>query len=209
MVCPVCGQRKARRACPALGRQICPVCCGTKRLTEIQCPADCPYLVSSREHPPAVAVRQQQRDLALMVHAARDLSERQSQLLLLTSTLLVGHASPGLQPLCDEDVLDAMEALAATYETSARGVIYEHRPESASAAQLVAALKPVLAEAARGAAGSFDRDAAVALRRLQEAGRQAHDAANRRAFVELLGRVIHPKAPERTAEAEHPRLIVP
>ena len=35
MACPVCGQRKARRECPALGQTICTVCCATKRLVEI------------------------------------------------------------------------------------------------------------------------------------------------------------------------------
>ena len=44
MVCPLCGERKAKRACPALNRHICAVCCGTKRLVEINCPADCVYL---------------------------------------------------------------------------------------------------------------------------------------------------------------------
>ncbi len=53
MTCPLCSQRKARRACPALGHQICAVCCGTKRLTQIPCPSDCVYLASAREHPPA------------------------------------------------------------------------------------------------------------------------------------------------------------
>ena len=71
VVCPLCGERTARRGCPALGQQICAVCCGTKRLIEIALPGDCVYLASAREHPPAVAVRQQQRDVATAraVHA--------------------------------------------------------------------------------------------------------------------------------------------
>src|SRR5262245_27935296 len=60
--CPLCGERRARRACPALGKLICAVCCGTKRLVEIRCPSDCSYLASAREHPAAVVVRQQQHD---------------------------------------------------------------------------------------------------------------------------------------------------
>src|SRR5436190_794862 len=32
VTCPLCGQRKARRDCPAVGQRICAVCCGTKRL---------------------------------------------------------------------------------------------------------------------------------------------------------------------------------
>src|SRR4029079_6022625 len=52
VICPLCGVRRARRGCPALGKQICAVCCGTKRLVEIQCPSDCAYLATAREHPP-------------------------------------------------------------------------------------------------------------------------------------------------------------
>ena len=43
-VCPPCGARRARRGCPALADQICAVCCGTKRLVQIECPADCAWL---------------------------------------------------------------------------------------------------------------------------------------------------------------------
>ena len=53
MTCPLCGARKARRACPGVGRDICAVCCGTKRLVEIRCPATCGYLQSARVHPAA------------------------------------------------------------------------------------------------------------------------------------------------------------
>jgi hypothetical protein len=89
VICPLCGVRRARRGCPALGKQICAVCCGTKRLVEIQCPSDCPWLASAREHPPAVAVRQQQRDFGVMLEGMRDFSRRQSQLFILVTTFLV------------------------------------------------------------------------------------------------------------------------
>src|SRR5437867_4451151 len=85
VVCPLCETRRARRPCPALGRQICALCCGTKRLVEIACPSDCPWLVSAREHPPAVAVRRQQHDVGLLVSFMRDLTERQSQLFFFVS----------------------------------------------------------------------------------------------------------------------------
>ena len=130
MLCPLCGTRRARRGCPALGHQICAVCCGTKRLVQIACPSDCAWLASAREHPPAVVVRQQQHDVGVLLQVMRDFNERQSQLFLLISTFLVRYEAPELQPLIDDDVAEAMAALAATFETSARGVIYEHRPAS-------------------------------------------------------------------------------
>ena len=214
-MCPLCGQRKARRACPALGQQICAVCCGTKRLVQIQCPSDCAYLAGAREHPPAVLVRQQQRDLAHLIHFMRDFSERQSQLFFVVNSFLVQYQPPELQRLIDDDVAEAMAALAATLETSIRGVIYEHRPPSLPAERLMVALKPVLTQAAGGRGGtSFERDAAVVMRRVEEAAREmrAEAAPNRRAYLDLVGRVLRKsegdEAPE-TTPPDAPRLIVP
>jgi len=215
VICPLCGVRRARRGCPALGKQICAVCCGTKRLVEIQCPSDCPWLASAREHPPAVAVRQQQRDFGVMLEAMRDFSRRQSQLFLLVTTFLVRYEPPELQRPVDDDVADALGALAATYETASRGVIYEHRPASLAAAQLMNALKPVLAEAGKGAGTPFERDVVTVLRRVSESVTKvrAIETGNVRAFLDLLGRVIQSKddhaGPEAAAPPDEPRLIVP
>ena len=194
VVCSLCGTRRARRGCPALGRQICPVCCGTKRLVEIRCPADCSWLVSSRTHPPATVHRQQQRDQALFMEALRDFDERQSRLFVLVSMFLASYKPPELQPVLDVDVVDAASALASTFETAARGVIYEHRPQSAPAERLATALKPVLTEAGSGSA--FERDCAMVLRRIADtAGRRpAHHEeagdASARAFLDWTRRSI-------------------
>jgi hypothetical protein len=214
VICPLCGQRKVRRACPALGQQICAVCCGTKRLVQIQCPSDCAYLTTAREHPPAAIVRRQQHDLGLLVQFMRDLNQRQSQLFFLVNTFLVRYEPPELQPLLDDDAVEAADALAATLETSARGVIYEHRPASLPAERLMGALKPLLAEAGGQSGGTpFERDAAFVLRRIAEAACEvrASDAGNRRAFLDLLGRVINKNADEEpdASSQEPPRLIVP
>jgi len=42
--CARCNARKARRRCPALGNDICNLCCGRIRGKEISCPPGCPYL---------------------------------------------------------------------------------------------------------------------------------------------------------------------
>lgn len=212
MICSLCNQRKVKRACPALGHQICPVCCGTKRLTEIRCPSDCVYLASAREHPPAVAVRQQQHDVAFIVQFTRDFNKRQTELFFLVSTFLVRYPAPDLQPLIDEDMAQAAGALAGTYETASRGVIYEHRPASLPAERLLTALKPILAEAGKGGGTPFERDAAAVLRRFEEAVRGLQPAGpdNRRAFLDLLGRVIRKDGPSQApAEPETDGLIVP
>jgi hypothetical protein len=223
MVCRLCGQRRARRACPALGHEICAVCCGTKRQVEIRCPSDCAYLATAREHPAATAVRQQQRDLELAMQVVRDFNQRQSQVFFLVTTFIVQYRpadlhSLGGQSLIDEDVAEAAAALAATFETATRGVIYEHHAASAAGARLAAALKPVLIEAGQHDGTPFQRDAAVVLRRLEEAARRG-DGVNRdnpRALVELLSRIIRqtadtPDQPngDKSQNEEPSRLIVP
>jgi hypothetical protein len=215
VLCPLCGTRRARRGCPALGQQICAVCCGTKRLVQIECPADCTWLASAREHPPAVVVRQQQHDVALLVPIVREFTERQSQLFFLLSTALVRYEPPELQALLDDDVRESAAALAATLETASRGVIYEHRPASLPAERLMTALKAVLAEAGRGAGSSFERDAAIVLRRIAEAAAELRvlEPESRRTLLELLGRLIsRMPADEANVDPTAPaasRLIVP
>ena len=191
------------------------MCCGTKRLSEIACPPDCVYLATAREHPPAATVRQQQRDVALLVEATRDLNERQAQLFLLAAMLLLQYEPPALQPLIDDDVIEAAAALAATYETAAKGLIYEHRPPSLPAERLVQALKPRLTEAGQRGGSAFERDAAVVFRQIGEAAARVRQLQpdNRHAFLDLVRRTIRQppdKNDERTAApADPPRLIVP
>jgi hypothetical protein len=214
VTCPLCGRRKARRACPAIRQSICAVCCGTKRLVEIQCLSDCSYLAAAREHPAAVTVRQQGRDITILSQLLRDLGERQSRLALLINRFLIQYPPADLQPLVDDDVAEAAGALAATFETASRGVIYEHRPTSLPAERLLTGLKAVLAEAVPGGGTPFERDAAAVLRRIEQAVRdtRANDAANRRAYLDMLGRVLAgPATPDAAGlAAEEPsRLILP
>jgi hypothetical protein len=218
MTCPLCGTRRARRGCPGLGRQICAVCCGTKRLVEIACPDDCPYLATARDHPSAVTMRRERRDVDILIHHLRDLSERQSQLFLLISAFVLRYQPPELQTLVDADIADAAAAVAATFETAARGVIYEHRPAALPADRLATALKVVVAEAGGNGGTAFERDAAVVLRRVEEAARQtggtdSDHQTDRRAYIGLLARALrdYSKTPE-SGPAEprgESRLIVP
>lgn len=214
MLCPLCGTRRARRGCPALGKQICAVCCGTKRTIEISCPPDCSWLASAREHPPATVVRQQHRDVGVLAHSMRDLSQRQGQLFFLIAAFVAGYRGEDLHPLIDQDVLEAVGSLAATFEIASRGLIYEQRSSSVVAERLGAALKAVLSESGQGgsAGSAFERDAAFVLRRFEEAATLVHAAeqANRQAFLELLRRMISPRTTDTGATTpERSRLIVP
>jgi hypothetical protein len=214
VLCPACGARKGRRTCPALGEQICSVCCGTKRLTEIRCPSDCAYLAVAREHPAAALLRRQEQDVEAFVRFLRDLNERQSQLFLLIGAFLARYEPPALQRVIDVDVAEAAAALASTFETAARGLIYDHRPASRPAERLTGELKALLAEAGSQGGSAFERDAAVVLRRIEEAARASRESqpASESAFLELLARVIQ-DPPNRqaasAATAEQSRLILP
>jgi hypothetical protein len=229
VICPLCQRRKARRHCPALDQQICSICCGTKRLTEIACPPECPYLASAREHPPAEVIRKQESDMASVAKLMADLNDKQGRLFYALLTFLSGYASPGsllseaagdryltggLTSLLDEDVAQAAAALAATYETASRGLVYDHRPQSLPAERLLGELKPLLAEVGKGGGSAFERDAAVVLRRIESAARQPRPEApdSRRAFLDLIARILRTAGREHEAEeraAAAPRIILP
>jgi hypothetical protein len=192
MACPVCNQRKARRDCPALGQTICTLCCATKRLVEINCPANCPHLAAAREHPAAIVKRQQERDVALLTPTVRELTERQHQLFFLFQTAIARHTPDGFARLNDDDVADAAGALAATFETAARGVIYEHAPASSVAQRLAQDLRMMLEEMRRQGAKIYDHEVAVVLRAIESGARDVRkrsDGADN-AYLALMGRLL-------------------
>src|SRR5918995_703896 len=214
MVCPVCHQRKAKRACPALGQQICAVCCGTKRLVEIACPSDCGYLSAARAHPPAIVQRQHEMDQAMLMPVLQGLSERQARLFLMLAAVTSRHQSDVLQKLVDEDIGEAAGALASTLETSAKGIVYEHQPASLVAARLMGELKGVVDEVVKNAGSALERDAAIALRRIEHAAKMMVTVRpNVNEFQQLLARVLTP-LPGTEHQAEEPStpassLIIP
>jgi hypothetical protein len=211
MACPLCGSRKARRLCPALHQTICTVCCGTKRLGEINCPADCSWLASAREHPAAAVKRQQERDAAVLVPTLAGLTERQHQLFFLFHSAIARHRPDGFGRLVDDDVAEAAAAAAATLETAARGVIYEHVPPSVPAQRLAADLKAFLAEMRQQGARIFDREAAMVLRAIEAGAREARKSAEGGdvAYVTLMSRLLQQtRGPEAAARAQEPSPLV-
>jgi hypothetical protein len=202
MLCPSCGQRKSRRACPALGANICPVCCGTKRLVEITCPADCGYLASAREHPAAIVRRRQEHDVEQLLPTIRHLTERQYQIFFLFHTLIARFTPQGFSGLIDADVADAAAAVAATLETAARGVIYEHTPPGPPAQALATELRTMLAQMREQGAKVFDREAAIVLRAIEQGARgSTGSAATPTRYLDLVARLLDVTGPPAAAPA--------
>ena len=221
MACPLCRRRAARRRCPALDRDICAVCCGTKRLVAITCPPDCRYLKTSQAHPPASVRRQQERDLGFLMAMHEGLSPTQSDLFSAILTFVVGFSGDPLMKVVDDDLSDGAAALAATYETAGRGVIYEHRPQSLVAQRFVTDLQGflgTLAAETHVAPGHVERDAAVVLRRLEAGARGARRTVDEgpATALDIISRVMTHAAREapagtvaRAVEPPRPRIITP
>jgi hypothetical protein len=190
---------------------ICAVCCGTKRLTEIACPDDCPYLAAAREHPAAVVKRQQEHDVSIILPTLQGLSERQYQIFFLFQSLIARHVPEGLARLIDDDVADAAASFASTLETAARGVIYEHAAQTLPAQRLAAEMKTMLAEMRQQGATVYDREAAIVLRSIEKGARETrHAESGDTAYLTLMARLLQRNrgtAPD--APAEPRSLIIP
>jgi hypothetical protein len=207
-ICPLCGVRKAKRDCPALGKKICAVCCATKRLKEINCPDTCVYLTSARSHPAAIVQRRQERDLGFLLPLISDLTEPQASLVLLFRSALLNHAAQAIPAVLDVDVAEAAAAVAATLETARKGVIYQHEPTSLPAQRLATVFREAVA-ALNAEAGSriarLETDVAKALRAIERGARGAQEALagdEPPIFIGVLKRLAAPAAEARNTLPE-------
>ena len=211
MTCPLCRTRKAKRSCPGVGQEICAVCCGTKRIVEIACPPSCIYLTTAQRHPAAAVKRQQEHDLAVLLGALGRLSEAQLQIFFVIHTFITRFKPEGLA-LSDADVAEAAGALATSFETASKGVLYEQQSTSPASEALRRELKLFLAKLASesGAGGSrFEREVAVVLRGIERGAK--HDAPGIGTgavdYLTLVARILHEPPPD--AQQVSSRIILP
>lgn len=189
--CPSCGTRRARRACPALGRPICAVCCGTKRRGEIRCPPDCAYLAAAEQHPPAAVQRRRERQGRFVASVVDGLAQAQYQLFLFVQMTVAAHAALANERLLDRDVEEAARALASTFETASKGIIYEHQATSLPAQRLAADVRAAIEKIGREGPPPRDGDLAVVLRRTERATREAsREFGGERAYLALLAELF-------------------
>jgi hypothetical protein len=188
--CPLCRQRKGKRACPAKGELICAHCCGTKRRVEIDCPDDCTWLGG---HAGTWEGRETERtrDLRRLAPSLERLSDPQARLFFLS---LVGLTTlrAGRRDLGDALLLEAVAALRKTVETREKGILYEHPAEDLRAQGLVHELGRLFeAKDEEGAAHApADTDLLAVLRALEGALLEvAREGAGPTAFLDTAARL--------------------
>lgn len=136
--------------------------------------------------------RRQERDARFLLPIVDGLGPRQSQLFFVVQEAFHRLAESGEIPVNDDVVRDTARALAATYDTASKGIIYEHQPSSPSAVRLVRELKPLLeGKDGRGPVAN-ERDLVDVLRRVDRAATEARKAleGDAHAYLDLLGRLM-------------------
>jgi len=211
MTCRICEKRRPRRACPGIGGDICPVCCGTERENSVSCPLDCEYLAAARSH-------EKPRELApesvphREIRITEEFLARQSALI---TALIEGlaKAALGLNGTVDQDVREALGALVETYRTLEAGIYYESKPANAVAARVQELIQRGLEEYRKSSAERLgmatvrDADVLGALVFLQRLELRFSNGRQRgRAFIDFLRRQAG--AAERSPAGES-RLVVP
>jgi hypothetical protein len=192
-----------------VGQQICTVCCGTKRLVEIPCPPTCIYLTTAQRHPAALVRRQQEQDLAVLLAALGRVSESQLQIFFVIHAFISRYKPEGLQ-LTDTDVADAVSALATSFETADRGVLYEGQAPSPSGESLRRELKMYIAHLAGEGGGSrFEREVSVVLRGIERGARHQTPGIGDGpvAYLTLVSRILQERPPDATQAGS--RIILP
>jgi hypothetical protein len=209
MVCPLCNKRPSKRTCPALAREICTVCCATKRLIEIQCTEDCRYLESGQRHPAAVIQRQIDRDVTMLMVSLGRLSEQQLQLFFLLQSMVLSYKPDGLARVVDSDVALATGALAGSLETASKGVIFEVATASVVAEGLRRAMRPVIEEITKNSGSRAEREVAIVLRAMERGARHegGHIPEGDTSYLDLVGRVFQQRPQPRTSEK--PLIVMP
>ena len=122
----------------------------------------------------------------------------------------------------DDDVAQAARALAETYETASRGIIYEHSAGTPSAERLGTEFRTLIEARRTEGLQLTDSEVARVMRGIDTGAREARTTlpGEKTAYLELLKRVLRPstgtedqpsdgQTPERTDTSRGPGLIVP
>lgn len=148
------------------------------------------------------------------------LNTRQHELMLLVQGFL-RSGRPDAPALVDDDIALAAVALAGTYETASRGIIYDHKASLPSAERLAGELKTLIEDARTKGLKLGDADVAAVLRRIEGAARDARTTlpGQDTAYLGFLRRILRDPASagevsptpadQGSRSAGTPRVIVP
>ncbi len=142
-LCDICEKRRAKRYCPGIRNEICPICCGQEREVSVDCPWDCEYLQEARrrEKPRQVAPEDiPNRDIEV---TDRFLRQNEPLLMRTAHAVLEGAAQTSA---VDTDIREALAAMIKTYLTRESGIIYESRSSNPYAAAVQEHLRGALEE---------------------------------------------------------------
>ena len=185
---------------------ICPVCCGSEREVTIDCPSDCTYLIASREH----YDERRAIDWDKIPFAGRKIPRSallaHEKLFLELSYAICDYAREN-PALVDPDVITAMQALAETYETLTKGILYENPPDHLMQRELYGKLKQAVEEyksrAGQGLAAVTNvrdpeiRDALIVL--TQTSAARSNGRPKGRALIDMMRSQFKPGTFSRTA----------
>jgi hypothetical protein len=199
ILCKICGKRRAKRACPAVQGDICPICCGTERETSLLCPLECEYLQEAHEHEDAIEISA--GDIADQdIEVTEEALARHEELFLFCIYALL-QAALRTDGAVDSDVMEALAALVKTHRTKESGLFYESYPENTIAASIQRSFAASLADYSKF---KEEREPLTAVRNsdvlktlvfLRRVGQQNQNGRPRgRMFIDLL-RHMTPDAP--------------
>lgn len=140
MTCPICESRKAKRFCPAKFERICAVCCGEQREVTIDCPSDCPHLVASRHYDEDRRIWDRDKLPFSGQRIPSSILELHEELLSRLVFVIAEFASEH-PTLIDSGAHAVLAALVETWQSLAKGIIFERPPADALSRELYDRLK--------------------------------------------------------------------
>ncbi|MFQ5790250.1 MAG: hypothetical protein ACE5JI_07190 [Acidobacteriota bacterium] len=192
MLCWCCDKVKGKRACPARGGEsICSRCCGTKRRVEIQCPEDCPYLYGEHDARWESATRETEE--TRFIHAFSGVERERLPVLVFMHQLLLQARRDAGGKLTDEEIQEVVSTLARTFETRAKGILYEHQSESLQLQGVVRWLGQLLdrREEIEAAPPASDQEILAVLQVVASAIRAHREQSPGRGYWDIAERVFH------------------
>lgn len=129
--CAICHERKEKRFCPALHDRICPICCGTEREVTLDCPSDCTYLQQARKNEGADHLGNVDRAALMLEVEVRETIVDELGAPLNGMSFAIAQAARRQRGIHDRDIIQALTAMAKTYQTQVNtGLIYEQPTET-------------------------------------------------------------------------------